>query len=114
MTLSRRTLLRSGAAAAGLTLGGRALGTSRPDLVVYDSTRLASRAFARRHGSEAFDVSAGDQALWRAFRRSAPTGRIVGLTTWNELVRARGLLEERGKRLAYEEKRGPLFLWAMT
>jgi len=44
----------------------------------------------------------------------APRGRVVGLTSWSDLVLARGLLEEKGLRLRAQARCGRLFYWEMS
>jgi hypothetical protein len=114
MTLSRRSLMKGGVAVAVALPSARALARVTPSLVIYDSRLSASRSFARRFAAPAIDVAKEDAHFWRTLRTQTPSGRIVGLTRWNDLVLARGYLEEQGKRLHSEVAEGPLFRWDMS
>ena len=50
----------------------------------------------------------------RDLRRLRPDGRVVGLTSWSDLVQVRGLLEQRGSRLHAQARCGRLFYWEMA
>lgn len=114
MILSRRNLLASGAAAATVAaVGGSRLAAAPPALVVYDSRRADSLAFARSIAAPRIDVAREDANLWRAVRGVAVEGIVVGLTGWSDWVLVRGMLEEKGKRLRREARAGRLFQWTM-
>jgi hypothetical protein len=116
MTLSRRSLIKSGAAAAAATAasGPIAAASAMPALVVFDGRSPLSRAFANTHFAPVIDVAIEDDNLWRTLRSAAPTGSITGMTGWSDWVVVRGLLEEKGKRLKSEKQSGTLFLWTMA
>ena len=117
MKLTRRTLVKTGAAVAATgTLSVRAIAGGRPVLVVYDSRLLESAAFARAAGAVQIDVAAEDANFWRGLRARLPAGRVIGLTRWPDFVVARGWLEEQGKRLKLEERVAPggLFRWELV
>lgn len=116
MILSRRGLLASGAAAATVAAvgGSRFAAGPPPALVVYDSRRADSLAFARSIAAPRIDIAREDANLWRAVRNLAVDGTIVGLTGWSDWVLVRGVLEEKGKRLRREVRAGRLFEWTMA
>jgi hypothetical protein len=115
MKVSRRALIKGGAVGAALaTPVVRAAGQSRPSLLVYDSRAPKSLAFARAASVPVIDVAREDARFWRSLRASQPAGRIVGLTSWSDLVIIRGLLEEQGKRLVFETVVDKLFRWEMA
>jgi len=115
MILSRRNLLASGAAAATVAaVGGSHFAAGAPPaLVVYDSRRTDSLAFARSIAAPRIDIAREDANLWRAVRSAAVDGTVVGLTGWSDWVLVRGMLEEKGKRLRREARVGRLFQWTM-
>jgi hypothetical protein len=39
---------------------------------------------------------------------------VSGLTSWSDFVQVRGVLQEKGKRLRLESRRGELFYWEMA
>jgi hypothetical protein len=39
---------------------------------------------------------------------------VSGLTSWSDFVQVRGVLQEKGKRLRLESRRGKLFYWEMA
>ncbi len=114
MKVSRRTLIKGAGAVTAVLPSARALAREAPALVIYDSRLSVSRAFARRHSAPKIDVATEDANLWRALRSSTAQGRVIGLTRWNDLIIARGYLEERGKRLRGEVPDGNLYLWDMA
>ena len=115
MILSRRYLLASGAVAATLAAvgGSRLAAAAPPALVVYDSRRADSLAFARSIAAPRIDVAREDGNFWRTVRSVSTDGPIVGLTGWSDWVLVRGMLEEKGKRLRREVQVGRLFHWTM-
>ena len=70
MILSRRNLLASGAAVATVAAvgGSRFTASAPPALVVYDSRRTDSRAFARSIAAPRIDIAREDANFWRAVR----------------------------------------------
>lgn len=115
MILSRRNLLASGAAAATTAaVGGSRFAADAPSaLVVYDSRRADSLAFARSIAAPRIDIAQEDGNFWRAVRSIAVDGAVVGLTGWTDWVLVRGMLEERGKRMRHQARVGRLFQWTM-
>lgn len=119
--VSRRQLLGA-AAVVGVAgaIGARRLAgrrTVRPTLVVFDSRKSASAAFARAHqGIRAVDLAGGQGASWDAIRRAGRKGTVAGLTGWNDYVSARQWLEERGLRVRAEDhdRRHDLIAWTMA
>lgn len=115
MILSRRSLIVSGAAAVTVAAVGRSrlAAAAPPALVVYDSRRPDSLAFARSITAPRIDIAREDANFWRAVRSVTVDGTVVGLTSWSDWVLVRGMLEEKGKRLRREQQVGRLFQWAM-
>lgn len=114
MKLSRRSLLKSGAAAAVLVVPAIPPATAMPALVVFDSRHPASRALAKGMGLPTLDISREDANFWRGLRGVLPAGAVIGLTGWSDFVIARGMLEEKGRRLVEEVPYGALFRWKMV
>lgn len=115
MTLSRRALLkRSGAVAAVVaTVPAVAMAERGSTLLVIDSRIPQSRALARL-SAQTIDVAFEDAQFWQMFRSGPLPDRVVGLTAWSDWVVVRGFLEERGKRVRAEVRRGALFHWTMS
>lgn len=115
MRVSRRDVVKAGAAGA-LLLGAEAVARTAPAaaLLVYDSRRAASRAFAAAFGGHTIDVADEHTNRWRSFRAPLPGGRIIGLTRWSDHVLAAGYAAEQGRRLVRLEPRGGLFLWELA
>jgi len=118
--VSRRQVL-GGVALAGAVgaLGVRQfVGPEKvPRIVIYDSRKPTSRAFAHGFaGVRQIDLAGEHGRNWsnvRAIRRDGP---VAGMTSWNVYVAARSWLEERGLRLR-SEQRDPthdLIAWAMA
>jgi hypothetical protein len=116
MSVSRRSVLKYGLLASASAFAGTrsAFAAPEPALLVFDSRLAQSRALLGSRGARAIDVARQPAALWRDLRAARPTGRVVGLTSWSDLVQARGVLEGQGKRLRVEARRGRLFYWEMT
>jgi hypothetical protein len=115
MSLTRRSVLKgvllaTAAASAGAS---RAFSAPSASLVVYDSRLPRSLSLRDRHSSPAIDVAVEHASRWRNLRALRPNGRVVGLTTWSDLVLVRGFLEEKRKRLRAEVCCGKLFYWEM-
>jgi hypothetical protein len=117
MNATRRRVLKGAlfAAASACAATGRAAGMlpSEP-MVVYDSRLPQSRELLRQNSRRAIDVADEHANFWRTLRGAAPRGRVVGLTSWSDLVLVRGLLEEKGLRLRAEARCGRLFYWEMS
>jgi hypothetical protein len=122
MIVSRRSMLKAGAAAsAAITLPAFAA-KSVSTLILFDSRIPESRAFARTASGAMIDLADIDTTQWAEFRANfAGTRRVVGLTGWTDWVTARGFLEERGLRLTSETSvpapvsgKAHLFRWEMV
>jgi hypothetical protein len=116
VNVTRRMVLKGAllAAASACAATGRALSMSSEPMVVYDSRRPQSRKLLRQNSRRAVDVADEHENFWRTRRGAAPRGRVVGLTSWSDLVLVRGLLEEKGLRLRAEARCGRLFYWEMS
>ena len=118
MTLTRRKLLESALLAAAAAGAGRTLACAAfspvPDVRVYDSEVPLSRAWLCDHADRGVDVALERASRWTRLRSLAPSGRVAGLTTWSDYVQARGLLQEKGKRLRVELRSANLFYWEMV
>jgi hypothetical protein len=120
MTVSRRQML-GGAALVG---AASAVGIARlmprgrdARVVIFDSARPASLAFARSHAAvQRIDLAQEARTNWRAVRTVGKSEPVAGYTSWNAYVAARGWLEERGLRLVSEtlDRRSGLVLWSMA
>ena len=114
MTVSRRTVLKGGIAAAALSAGSTtALASRRADLIVFDSRHPASTRLARARYARKIDIAHEDANFWRNLRSDIASRRIAGMTRWSDFVVARGFLEEQGKRLTAETLRDGLVFWEM-
>ncbi len=114
MKLSRRNLIKSTAAATVVAAASAKAGSAAaPALFVYDSRSAESRALAKRHLCPSIDVAKEDANFWSSLRTLSPSGPVIGLTSWSDLVMVRGFLEEKGLRLKSEKPRGALFHWSM-
>jgi hypothetical protein len=126
MRMTRRgamaALVVAGSASA-ISVGQRAF-ASAPDLAIFDSRILESRAFATQmqgRGAHLFDVADQDQSLWREARSGfglTARSSVAGMTRWSDWVAISSLLAERGYRTnAHEKMRGVshtgLFTWEM-
>jgi hypothetical protein len=116
MSVTRRTILKGALLTAAAVSCGAARALSEPStaLVVYDSRLPQSLLLRSRYSSVALDVAVEHASCWRNLRAMTPNGRIVGLTSWSDLVLVRGFLEEKRKRLRTEVRRGDLFYWEMS
>jgi hypothetical protein len=116
MNVTRRLVLKGAllAAASACAATGRAAGVPSEPTVVYDSRRPQSRKLLRQNSRGAIDVADEHANFWRTLRGTAPRGRVVGLTSWSDLVLVRGLLAEKGLRLRAEARCGRLFYWEMS
>jgi hypothetical protein len=107
MSVSRRQVL-GGAAVLGVacTMGVHHMakqGSKTPLLIVYDSRKPASLAFARTQASKrGLDIA--HAASWTDIRTAGRKAPIAGLTSWNDYVFARQWLEERGLRVQVEKR----------
>jgi hypothetical protein len=111
MSVTRRSVLKGvQCTVATASVGGVGAVNAASIALVVDDSRLApSRAMQGRHAGPGIDVAHERASLWRKLRAVRPASRVIGLTTWSELVPARGLLEEQRKRLRVEARRGELF-----
>ena len=116
MRLSRRSLLTSllFAAAAGSAVAAGPRRGRPASLLVYDSRWPQSRALCGRLAEHAVDVAHEHAHRWQSLRTVPAGGTIIGLTSWSDLVLARTLLQERGRRLRSETRCGNLFYWEMA
>ena len=118
--LSRRALLGGAVAMAGAAgMVGvrrwRAAGRA-PRIIVFDSRKPASLAFAQaRPVARRIDLAKAD-ASWRAIRGLKDRGAVAGLTGWNDYVFARQWLEERGLRVVEQshDRWRELIAWTMA
>ena len=60
------------------------------------------------------DVATQDACHWDTIRRGQLPDTINGATGWSDWVVVRGLLEERGRRVTAETRRGAVFHWSMS
>jgi hypothetical protein len=117
MKLTRRTLLKS-----ALVVGAAAIGTQRVltaasapfGLRVFDSGLSPSRAWLGHQTGPAIDVDHERRSRWTYLRSFEPCGVVSGLTSWSDFVQVRGVLQEKGKRLRLDSRRGDLFYWEMA
>ena len=117
----RRRELLGGAALVGAV---GAFGVSRilprageAKVVVFDSERPASRAFAKASAaSRRIDLTEEARTNWRTVRSLRKGEGVAGYTPWNAYVSARGWLEEQGLRLVSEQldRRTGLIAWQMA
>lgn len=124
MIVSRRSLLKTGAAAsAAIALSAMTDGQPR-SLTLFDSRIPESRTFARtvsRNSATVIDLADSDATLWAQLREDFyGMQSVVGLTGWSDWVVARGFLEERGFRLTSQTSvpapisgKAHLFRWEM-
>lgn len=118
MSVSRRHVLGGAAVlgAAGAIGIHRMAGKGKaPVLVLYDSRRPASLAFARtRSGVRQLDLA--HSASWSAIRTAERRGSVAGLTSWNDYVSARQWLEDKGLRVTAEDRdrAHDLIAWTMA
>jgi hypothetical protein len=119
MRTDRRTMLKGSLVTGSAALLGAAGPTmARAQLVIHDAGTTGSATFLARHPlARRIDVRVEHRSRWSALRSlGTGTGRIEGLTRWNDLVAVRGELESQGFRLAFERPiagRDNLFHWAM-
>jgi threonine dehydrogenase-like Zn-dependent dehydrogenase len=117
----RRRELLGGAALVGAV---GAIGLSRVlpragevRVVVFDSERPASRAFAKASAApRRIDLAEENRTHWRAVRSLKRGEAVAGYTPWHAYVVARGWLEEQGLRLVSEtlDRRTGLIAWQMA
>jgi hypothetical protein len=125
MIVSRRSVLKAGAAAsASISLHAFAA-NNFSTLVLFDSRIPESCTFARAANNSygaMIDLADIETTQWISLRASfAGKHSVVGLTGWTDWVIARGFLEERGLRLTSETSvpapvsgKAHLFRWEMT
>lgn len=120
MSVSRREMLGGAAvlgAAGALGIHKLSPRAKRPSLVIYDSRKPASVAYARSHaGLRQIDLARERQDNWSAIRSLKRKDVVAGLTGWNDYVSARQWLEERGLRVAEEahDRQYDLIAWTMA
>jgi len=117
MSVTRRTLLQAAPVAVAAIAAGPARLLAVPPaaaLLVFDSRLPQSRALQRRYAGQAVDLAQEHANLWRRLRSLGPGGLVVGLTSWSDLVQARGLLGEQGRRLRVAARCGRLYYWEMA
>jgi len=114
MNITRRSLLKCALVAATAVPGTSRLRPEPGVLLVYDSRLPQSLALQQSHVGRAIDLAHEHANRWENLRRLRPDGRVVGLTSWSDLVQVRGLLEQRGSRLRAQARRGRLFYWEMA
>ncbi len=122
MKLTRRTLLKSALVVGTAAIGTGAIGTQRVPaaasaplgLRVFDSALSASRAWLGYQTGLAIDVDNERGSRWAYLRSIETCGVVSGLTSWSDFVQVRGVLQEKGKRLRLDSRRGDLFYWEMA
>jgi hypothetical protein len=118
MRVTRRTVLKGAlfGAAASRIAGAAAEDSpwSRVSLRIFDSRSPESRAWLGCDAEAAIDVAQEHAQRWSTLRSIRPRGCVEGFTTWSDLVQARGVLEQKGKRLRAESRGGRLFHWVMV
>jgi hypothetical protein len=87
---------------------------SRVSLRIFDSRSAESRAWLGSDARATVDVAHEQAQRWSTLRSIRPRGCVEGFTTWSDLVQARGVLEQQGKRLRAESRSGRLFHWVMV
>jgi hypothetical protein len=119
MSVSRRQVLGGVALAGAAGAAGLARILPRGDgarIVIFDSARPASRAFARNAAAaRRIDLAEEARTNWRGMRGLGKGTPVQGYTSWSAYVTARGWLEEQGLRLVSEtlDRRTGLVSWAM-
>jgi len=118
MMLTRRTLLMSSVFATAIsTRAGwaAAAGALRVPITlrIFDSRSPLSQAWIGTNTEGAIDVVREHPNRWSTLRSHTPRGRVSGLTSWSDYVQVRGALEQKGRRLVMEARRGGLFYWEM-
>ena len=86
-------------------------------VVLFDSERSASRAFAKASPAvRRIDLAEETRTHWRAVRGLKRGEAVAGYTPWHAYVVARGWLEEQGLRLVSEtlDRRTGLIAWQMA
>ena len=113
MNITRRSLLKCALVGAAAVLGTSRTRPESGALLVYDSRLPQSLALKHGHAGRSIDLAREHANMWGNLRRLRSSGRVVGLTSWSDLVQVRGLLEERGSRLRAQARCGRLFYWEM-
>lgn len=122
MIVSRRSMLKAGAAAsAAFTLPAFAA-KNVSTLILFDSRIPESRDFARAASGTMIDLADIEISQWAVLRADLDgKHHVIGLTGWTDWVTARGFLEERGLRLTSETSvpapvsgKAHLFRWEMA
>lgn len=114
--IGRRTFIALAGSVAMAPLVGIPAIAAEARFAIYDSRIAASRSFATR-AARTFDIAGQDDVHWRDARaRLAAMAHdgATGVTSWSDWVNLRGLLAERGLRVAHETHLGNgLFAWTM-
>ena len=97
-----------------VALPTRALVVPSDALLVYDSRLPPSRAIERCHVGRSIDLAHEHANRWSTLRSLRSRQRVVGFTSWTDLVQTRALLAERGWRLCAEARCGRLFYWELA
>ena len=82
-------------------------------LRVFDARLPQSLAWRGPYAEGAIDVAHEGTNRWMRLRGLEGRGRVAGLTNWSDFVQARGVLQEKGRRLRVESRSGALFYWEM-
>jgi hypothetical protein len=118
MRVTRRTVLMGALFGAAASRIGSAAADesprSRVALRIFDSRSAQSRAWLGCDAGAAVDVAQEQGVRWSTLRSIMPRGSVEGFTTWSDWVQARGVLEQKGKRLRAESRSGRLFHWVMV
>ena len=112
--IPRRSVLAALLAAAAAPAALAAAAGYPASLLIYDSRWPQSLALRGRVAPQAIDMSHEYLSRCRGLRSRIPSGRIIGLTSWGDLVLARSLLQDKGRRLRREARCGELFYWEMS
>lgn len=115
--IGRRTFIALAGSATVMPLITIPAVGAEPRLAVYDSRIAASRSFAIG-ASRSFDIAGQDAVHWSDARRhlaAMAKDGATGMTRWSDWVNLRGLLAERGLRVAHETHLGNgVFAWTMV
>ena len=112
---NRRDVVKGGGVALALVgLGVPVASRAATALAVYDPALPASRALAHAGGAARLVALSGDRVhFWRAALAGRP-GAITGVTSWSDLVLARGIAAEHGLRLRATTRHDDLHTWLIA
>jgi hypothetical protein len=96
-----------------LALPARAFAVPADALLVYDSRLLQSRALERGHVGRSIDLAHEHANRWSTLRSLRSRQRVVGFTSWTDLVQTRPLLAGE-LATACRGARGRLFYWELA